>query len=44
MAASVTKEKVEMTTVPTIVGIDLGKNWFHIVGLMSEAPPCCGRK
>jgi len=22
-----------MTTAPTIVGIDLGKNWFHLVGL-----------
>ena len=22
-----------MTTEPTIVGIDLGKNWFHLVGL-----------
>ena len=22
-----------MTTAPTIVGIDLGKNWFHLIGL-----------
>jgi len=22
-----------MTSVPTIVGIDLGKNWFHLIGL-----------
>ena len=22
-----------MTTVPTILGIDLGKNWFHLIGL-----------
>ena len=22
-----------MTTAPAIVGIDLGKNWFHLVGL-----------
>jgi transposase len=22
-----------MTTAPTIVGIDLGKNWFHVIGL-----------
>ena len=22
-----------MTTVPTIIGIDLGKNWFHLVGM-----------
>ena len=21
------------TTTPTIVGIDLGKNWFHLVGV-----------
>jgi hypothetical protein len=22
-----------MTTAPTIIGIDLGKNWFHLAGL-----------
>ena len=22
-----------MTTAPTIIGIDLGKNWFHLIGL-----------
>ena len=22
-----------MTTAPTIVGIDLGKNWFHLIGI-----------
>ena len=22
-----------MTTAPTIVGIDLGKNWFHLIGM-----------
>ena len=22
-----------MTTAPTILGIDLGKNWFHLIGL-----------
>ena len=22
-----------MATTPTIIGIDLGKNWFHLIGL-----------
>jgi hypothetical protein len=26
-----------------VVGIDIGKNSFHIVGTMRAAPSCCGR-
>lgn len=33
-----------MTTVPTIVGIDLGKNWFHLVGLDGRGAAAVLRK
>jgi hypothetical protein len=30
-------------TPPTIVGIDRGKNWFHLVGLDEAARPFSAR-
>ena len=31
-------------TPPTIVGIDLGKNWFHVVGLDEGGAPILRKK
>lgn len=28
----------------TAIGIDMGKNTLHMVGLDSRGPSCCGRK
>ena len=28
----------------TAIGIDMGKNTLHMVGLDSRAPSCCGRR
>jgi len=33
-----------MTTVPTIIGIDLGKHWFHVVGLDARGAVVVRRK
>ena len=33
-----------MITVPTIVGIDLGKNWFHLIGLDGRGATVLRRK
>src|SRR5918995_4824844 len=33
-----------MTTAPTIVGIDLGKNWFHLVGLDGQGTAVLRKK
>jgi transposase len=33
-----------MTTEPTIVGIDLGKNWFHLIGLDGRGATVLRRK
>jgi transposase len=33
-----------MTTAPTIIGIDLGKNWFHLIGLDERGATVLRRK
>jgi hypothetical protein len=30
-------------TAIAVIGIDIGKNSFHVVGLMCAAPSCCGK-
>ena len=33
-----------MTRVPMIIGIDLGKNWFHLIGLDARGGTVLRRK
>ena len=33
-----------MTIAPTIIGIDLGKNWFHLIGLDARGAPVLRKK
>jgi len=37
-------EGAAMTTDPTIIGIDLGKNWFHLIGLDGRGATVLRRK
>lgn len=33
----------KLETLPAAIGIDIGKNSFHIVGRTNAGPSCCGR-
>jgi hypothetical protein len=33
----------KLNSMITVIGIDIGKNSFHVVGLMSAAALCCAR-
>jgi hypothetical protein len=33
----------KLNTAIAVAGIDIGKNAFHVIGLISAVPSCCGR-
>ena len=33
----------KQNTTIAVIGIDIGKNSFHVVGQMRAAPSCCGK-